>query len=195
MTIGNVIAYNLSLDAYNIQEDPVNIYNVNPSVFSSSSNVPPFLYTPLYTLLGCASSDLSNRIIPDYGEGRIPSGPCIVIQPTELYESATLGNGNRSDITGARTTKIAILVKNVVTDKNIFLVDQVLNRVTYLLDYLCRENRTGGGLAVDFADLIIPPTASGFYQSPFRCQFECTYLPIASAGYSTFNISYYLTFV
>lgn len=178
---------------YNVELNPVDIFNANPTVFASSGNVPPFLYTPLYTLLGCASSELSERVFSNLGEAKIKSSPCIVIEPTEAYESARV-HGNRSDAIGARTVQCSISVKNLVTDKNIYRVDQVLNRITYLLDYLCRERRTGGGLAVDLADLVIPDNISGFYQQPFRCEFECTYLPIASIGYSTFQVSYYLTF-
>lgn len=190
-TVGDVIAYNLSLDANNVIGDAVTIYNNNTTVFASSGNVPAWLYTPLWSILGCASSNLSTRIIANYGETKIPTGPCIVIQPTEQSEASIVRSGNMSSQPGARTCKIDIFVKNVVTDKDVTLVNNALNRITYLIDFFCRENRS----IPEYVDLTIPDNISGFYQSPFRCQLECTYLPIASEGYSTFRVDYYLTFV
>lgn len=191
-TAGDVIAYNLTLDAYNTVGDPQTIYLNNTTVFSSSGNVPVWMYTPLWSILGCASSDLSSRIIANYGEARLPAQPCVVLQPTELIESADISHGSKSTLPGARFCYFDIAVKNLITDKDITRVENALNRITYLIDYYCRENRTTNK---DTIDLVIPSNYSGFYQSPFRCQLKATYLPVAKEGYSRYCCEFVYTFV
>lgn len=184
-SLGDVIAYNLSLDL--TFGDPQTIYLNNMLTYSSSADVPVYLYTPLWSFLGCPSSDLSDFIIPNYGEAKIPTSPCIVIQPTDNTESVmSSGDSYKSDKLGARTAYMDILVKNIVTNKDIDRVENTLERINYLIDFLARQERT----TPEFPFLEIPSSITGYSRMSFTCAFCDASIPFAKEGSYRFRVQY-----
>lgn len=171
MSVGSVIKANLLDYEDSTAED---VYLLNTTVFSSSSDVPVWMYTSLTTLLGCPSSELTSRIIGDLGEAKIPTSPCIVIETDETLEGVYANTGLMSDQPGQDEAFLRILIKNVKTDKNIYLIKNVLMRVRYLLDANIRQF----GTPVRFADLTID--TNEFAQSYFRCYYQSMSIPVAS---------------
>lgn len=182
MSIGEVVKYNLQFDYTDntAQQEYLN----NTGCYSSSSDVPIWMYTSLATLLSCTSSELAGRIIADLGEARTPSGPCIVIETDLSYEAVTVGDGLRADITGNDTAYLKLLLKNVKTDKSIYLVKNMAQRIRYLLDSNIRQYSNPARTV----DLEI--SSNEFVQNYFRCYYQRIDLPVSSENLICFWCSF-----
>lgn len=112
-------------------------------LFSASTQVPEYLYTPIWELLGLSSSaELAENVICNYGERKIPSGPCIIIEPTIQMESCKSPRGTlHSSETGAKYAECLIKVQNVRTGYTINRVEQVSMRLEWLIDMFARQDR------------------------------------------------------
>lgn len=182
MSIGEVIRYNLIQD--NVDSTAQQVYLANTMVFSSSADVPVWMYTSLSTLLGCPSADIGSFIIGDLGEAKVPTSPSIVIQTDNSYEAVDVGQGLKADTPGNDTCFLEILVKNVKANKSIYLVKNVLQRCRYLLDSNIRQYSN----PARYVDLEI--NSNEFVKSYFRCYYRSLNLPIASEAALSLQVSF-----
>lgn len=185
MSIGSVIRYNL-LD--NIDSTAQEAYLANTSCYSSSADVPVWIYTSLATLLGCPSANIGSFVIADLGEAKTPTNPCIIIETGDIIEGVDVSDGLRSDMVGQDETYIKILVNNVKTNKNFYLVKNTLMRIRYLLDANIRQY----GTPIRYADLEI--NSNEFLQPYFRCYYQRMTLPVASEGLVEFKCCLFFNF-
>lgn len=86
----------------------------NPGMFSNDSDVPPYLYLSLKTLLVGASAttaEFERRIVSRLGEGKTVSEASIIIEP--WISESTEHNEIDSDYPGAEYSDVCILFRNI----------------------------------------------------------------------------------
>lgn len=124
-----------------IDDTPSNIAFLYPNSYSSSSEVPVYVYTSLMTLFALsASGDLSNRVVANLGEGQTRADASIIIETHKIIESTETENV-KSDQPGAETSTICIQVKNIRNSLNVSLIKNVSFRIRYLIDATLRGAR------------------------------------------------------
>lgn len=104
---------------------------------SSASQVPRYIYTCLVDLLtgfGTTNLTVDQLIVAEYGMRKVPSSPCIIIQPTYNMEPYMRHEYVMEDTIGAESTYINILVKNVFNNTDYYRVRDIGLRVRYILD-------------------------------------------------------------
>lgn len=188
-SIGDVVRNTLIQDYTDTTAEAV--YLANTLVFSSSADVPNYLYQSLATLFGVVGlSGLSSIITANQGKATTKTKG-LVIQHTMEWEAVCVREGNRSDQSGARTSTVHIGLRNLVTTKDYSQIDNILQRVVYLLDFYTRENRT----TPTTVDLTIDSSIKGFYQHPFRLSFIKAFVNDASEIVVEFRAEFYRIFV
>ena len=141
-------------------------------LFASSADVPLYLYTPIWELLGLSSSaELDEAVISNNGERKIPSSPCIIIESDyQLTSPFAPQTSMRADNLGARYAKCFIKVQNVKTNYSVNMVEQVSLRLEWLLDFYARvEHDASPDIIVTGAKGILSPQSSG--GSIFRARY------------------------
>ena len=129
------------------------------------------------------NASLANVIVANYGEARIISGPHIMIQATQLVESALKPSGLLSDDPGAEYARIDIHLKNVTFTNSVFFIKSINLRIRYLLDLIIRENsKRSNGIPIAG-----DPSIRGDYMFLF---WEASGILTASETYCTFRAEY-----
>ncbi len=123
-------------------QDVINA-NSGSLVFSSTGDVPEYLYKSIATLLGVSSSVLATRIVEDLGTGQANAEGGIVISssfvPSYMDESPPRMNDDRAGAeTGYLTMKVYVPRRVVSSDTML----NIIYRLAYILDHSWRSKRT-----------------------------------------------------
>lgn len=173
--ISKIIRYHLINDV--VDKDPAVIASENPSLFSSASDVPDYLWKSLKScLLGtsAASSELAKYVSYDAGDGSAPNGTGIVI--TDNFETPqhnpALARQHRDDATGAEVALLKLIVYTPrVATQTASKVEDVCERIKMVLDHYYRQQRRLKPTMLSFGGV------KGFFD-----YFYCFWLDTCGAG-------------
>lgn len=146
MTIAICVQQYLALDV--VDGSAATVSSRNPSIWPTAGSVPEYAYKSLGTLwMGkpVSSSQLLTRINYQFGEGKT-SAPGEISLQTAPIESTRIPEPLYSNNTGAETTFLNIVLRQPENEMSVARMTNVELRIRYLLDYLWRSKRRGGGI-------------------------------------------------
>lgn len=111
-------------------------YNTNGNL-TSASQVPRYIYTCLADLVtgfGVSGLSYDQLIVAEYGQRKVPSTPCVVIQASLSLEPALDLGYVADDDFGADKCYVNILVKNIFNNTDYYRVRDIGLRIRYVLD-------------------------------------------------------------
>ena len=151
--ISKVVRNNLILDV--VDRSASDLVLAYPEEFTSSSDVPEFLYKSLNTLwTGAASSELAKCVVDDPGVGK-ESSASIDIVTDKMIPSSLFPRGAQSDDPGAFTTFCRIILyKPRTRAASSDAINQAALRIAYVLDHPTRNQRQLGQLSVSGSPMV-----------------------------------------
>ena len=182
--------------AYNIRQDVVDrtasaVMSANSGMFDSTSEVPTYLYTSLKTLWvggSLSSSVYGDRVVADLGTGEIsPAGSIVVIRQS-ILPSYLDAQGLKSDQVGSETAIMQLVLQRPRGATSTDLMQDMFNRLNYVLDYHERQYRgLPGGLTIADDNNVLKENAGGYY----RCFFDHSLQEVhASQWYLLYRVEY-----
>lgn len=174
---------------YMIENDVVDrtaqeAYEANTTLFpGGSGDVPDYMYLSVKTILlgvAAASSELANRVVEDVGTAQNhPAGSIVITSkffPSQFDDDIP---NLRSDQVGAETAFYDVKIHIPRRQANSDIMTNLIYRLTYVLDYYSRTNRTrstalvkpGLDILSSVDNTILPISAGGYY--------KCYYLGLA----------------
>ncbi len=146
MSIAICIQMYLATDV--IDSNPITVQSRNSSIWPSVSDLPLYTYLSLGHLwFGklVSSTELIKRINYQFGEGALSAKGEISLL-TKPVESVRIPEPLLSNSPGAETTFLDIILRQPEGEMSVARMMNVELRIRYLLDYIWRSQRRGGGI-------------------------------------------------